>query len=212
MHVSLSKTARQIHVETPAGKTIPPESFHILYHVMLHGSGESWAIDPTSAQYGYRDPLCPWDEVESVEGRDWKDGRMAEFGSVREKIWLKIFPQIPGNPSRMHAAFKMEKALLCHQIEDNVDKFLGEFGGHVGEILKGSDSAFAERKDKFLVRFDDAVEKAMVWLYSGAEIQRRERIYAGLPYSRTCGLGNEEKRRLEKSEQVAAEHFSRRGY
>lgn len=67
----------------PVGAPKFNSPYHNVYKVVLK-QGETWAIDPTGAQFGYHEPLCSWEtfqqRVSSVKG-------VLEFGRLRNKVF-----------------------------------------------------------------------------------------------------------------------------
>lgn len=110
--MNIKKLPLEIHVETPDGETIAPSKSHEVYLVNLRESGEIWGIDPTGIQYGYREPLIPWHEVEASDGRHWEMFRAARLGIVVNRI----FPTMPFDQLRAHVASRLEKIALSDEI------------------------------------------------------------------------------------------------
>jgi hypothetical protein len=153
----------------PSGHQIdPPESFHNLYRVTLK-SGEIWAVDTTGAQYGYADPLCPWHYFEQY--RSSKINRECEFGYIRHQVYQShaMFPV------RNIVAQRIEKEELTKALQEKIPALAREHGGKLNAILRGSDSAFKQAKDRFLDQLEDHIKASVIKLYALEQVIRRNK-------------------------------------
>jgi hypothetical protein len=160
----------RISVILPSGHQIdPPEPlFHNLYRATLK-NGEIWAVDTTRAQYGYADPLCPWHDFE--QRRSGKINRECEFGYIRHQVYQSyaMFPV------RYMVAQKIEKQELTKVLEEKIPALAQEHGGKLNAILRGSDAAFKQAKDRFLDQLEDHLTASMTKLYGPEQITRRNK-------------------------------------
>jgi hypothetical protein len=153
----------------PSGHQIyPSESFHNLYRATLK-NGEIWAVDTTGAQYGYADPLCPWHDFEQY--RSNKINRECEFGYIRHQVYQSHAML----PVRCMVAQKIEKEELTKALEEKIPALAGEHGGKLNAILRGSDAAFKQAKDRFLDQLEDHLKASMTKLYALEQITRRNK-------------------------------------
>ncbi|KAL1966245.1 hypothetical protein VTN77DRAFT_4598 [Rasamsonia byssochlamydoides] len=145
-----------------------PNSFHNLYRVTLK-NGEIWAVDTTGAQYGYANPLCPWRDFEQY--RLGKINRVCEFGYIRHQVYQSygMFPE------RHMVAQEIEKQELTRALEEKIPALAREHGGKLNAILKGSDTAFKQAKDRFLDQLEDYLRASMTKLYAPEQMMRRNK-------------------------------------
>jgi hypothetical protein len=116
--------------------------FHNLYGATLK-NGEIWAIDTTEAQYGYADPMCPWSDFE--QHKSSKINGECEFSYIRHQV----FQSYGMFPARHMVAQKMEKQDFAKALEEKVPAWAPEYGGKLNVILRGSDAAFKQAKNRF---------------------------------------------------------------
>ena len=154
----------------PNGQRIdPPNSFfHSFYRVTLK-NGEVWAVDTTGAQYGHPDPLCPWPDFE--QRRSCKVIRECEFGYIRHQVYQSygMFPV------RHMIVQKTEKQEISEALEGKIPALARECGGKLNAILRGSDAAFEQARDRFLCQLEDHLKASMTKLYAPDQIARRNR-------------------------------------
>lgn len=148
----------------------PDQSFHNLYRVTLK-NGEIWAVDPTGAQYGYADPLCPWHVFE----------RRSLVKIIRETalgyIGQKVYQSREGMfPVRQMMAQKLEKWELNKALEESIPQLARDHGGKLKPILSGSDAVFKQAKHKFIDQFEDHVKASVTNLYAPEQITSRNKI------------------------------------
>lgn len=160
----------RISVVLPSGHQFdPPETFfHNVYRATLK-NGEIWAVDTTGAQYGYPDPLCPWRDFE--QDRSCKLNRECELGYIRHQVYQSygMFPV------RHIVAQRIEKEELTKALDEKIPVLAQEHGGKLNAILKGSNAAFKQAKDKFLDELEDYLRTLMVKLYTPEQITRRNK-------------------------------------
>jgi hypothetical protein len=120
---------------------------HIVYRVTLK-NGELWAVDTTGAQFGYADPLCPWDEFE--QQRSAKDIEAQEFGYVRWRQESHIMP---------------DKVALAKILEKKIPALVPKQGGKLRNLLGGSNIEFEQAKERFLALFEDYLKASLTELY-----------------------------------------------
>jgi hypothetical protein len=171
VNVSAINRKLQISLVFPDGHHIDPPDllFHNLYRVTLK-NGEVWAIDTTGAQYGYADPLCPWRDFE--QHRSSKINRECEFGYIRHQVFQK-FGMFP---ARQMVAQKVEKQDLVKALEEKIPAWAQEYGGKLNAILRGSDAAFKQAKNRFLDQLEDHIKASMTKLYTPEQITRRNKV------------------------------------
>jgi hypothetical protein len=116
---------------------------HNLYRVTLK-NGEIWAIDTTGTQYGYPDPLCPWRNFE--QHRTGKIYRESEFGYIRHDAYQSY----GAYPVRPMVTQKIEKEELAKALEEKIPALAQEYGGKMDAMLRGSDAAFKQAKERIL--------------------------------------------------------------
>lgn len=126
-------------------------------------------MDTTGAQYGYADPLCSWRDFE--QHRSGKINREYEFGYIRREVYqsLEMYPV------RHFLAQKIEKQELAKALEENIPALAREHGGKLNAILKGSDAAFKQARDRFLDQFEDYLGASMTKLYAPEQMVRRNK-------------------------------------
>lgn len=146
----------------------PQNSFHNVYRVTLK-NGEIWAVDTTGAQYGYADPLCPRRDFE--QHRSCKINREYEFGYIRHQAYRSygMFPV------RHMVAQTIEKQELTKALEEKIPASAREHGGKLNAVLKDSDAAFKQAKDRFLDQFEDYLKASMTKLYAPEQMMRRNK-------------------------------------
>jgi hypothetical protein len=152
----------------PTGRQIDPQTFHNLYRVTLR-NGEIWAVDTTGAQFGYTDPLSPWHDFEQY--RSGKINRECEFGYIRHQVYQSH----ARFPLRQALAQKIEKEELTKALEEKIPSLAKEHGGKLNAILRGSDAAFKQAKDRFLDQLEDHLRESVTKLYALEQITRRNK-------------------------------------
>ncbi|MCJ1394153.1 hypothetical protein MMC18_007031 [Xylographa bjoerkii] len=160
----------QISLVLPTGHQIdsPDTFFHNLYRVTLK-NGEIWAVDTTGAQYGYTDPISPWRDFE--QHRSGKIIREHEFGYIRHQA----YPSHKRFPMRQMVVQKIEKQELAEALEVQIPALAREHGGKLNAILRGSDAAFKQAKDRFLDQLEAHIRRSMTKLYAPEQITRRNK-------------------------------------
>ena len=124
-------------------------------------------MDTTGAQYGYPDPLCPWPGFE--QRRSCKVVIDYEFGAIRQR-----FNQFMAmRPERHIVAEMTEKRELAEAIEEMIPALAQACGGKLNVIVRGSDAAFKEAKDRFLDQLEDHLRVSMTKRYTADQIARR---------------------------------------
>jgi flagellar biosynthesis/type III secretory pathway protein FliH len=78
-------------------------------------------------------------------------------------------------PVRYIVAQRIEKEELTKALEEKIPVLAQEHGGKLNSILKGSDAAFKQAKDKFLNQLEDHLRTLMAKLYTPDEITRRNK-------------------------------------
>jgi glutathionylspermidine synthase len=78
-------------------------------------------------------------------------------------------------PVRYMVAQRVEKEELTKALEENIPVLAQEQGGKLNAILKGSDAAFKQAKDKFLDQLEDHLRILMAKLYTPEQITRRNK-------------------------------------
>ena len=168
--MNVFKRKLDISLVLPDGHRLaPPDSFfHNLYRVTLK-SGEVWAIDTTGAQYGYPNPCDPWPDFE--QRRSCKVIRECDFGYIRRQVWQDygMFPM------KYMVTQKIEKLELAEALEEKIPTLAQGHGGKLNAILRGSDAAFKEAKDRFLDQLDDHLKASMAKLYDPDQTARRNK-------------------------------------
>jgi hypothetical protein len=114
----------------------------------------------TGAQFGYPEPLCPWQDY--ITGRVRKIKKEHAFGAVRGD-----FSQRSGMQARP------EKLELATMLEEKIPEWAGEYGGRFSAILDGSDSVFKANSDRFLDLFEKHVKASMAELFTPKDVARR---------------------------------------
>jgi hypothetical protein len=151
----------------PGGHPVYPQEFpHNLYRVTLK-NGEVWAVDPSGAQHGHTDPLCPWHDFERQRSSKITD--KYEFGYIR----YQLYQSYGTFAERLMVVQSVEKLGLTKALEENIPALAREHKGELNTILKGSDAAFNQAKIKFLDQFEDCVKASMAKLYAPEQIARR---------------------------------------
>jgi hypothetical protein len=162
---------QKLHVaESPISwqRRVHPDGLsHNLYRVTLK-NGEKWAIDVTGAQFGYPEPLCPWQDY--IMTRVKKIKKEQAFGAVRRDFSTNGAMQV-----------RPEKLELAKMLEDKITEWAGEYGpgGLFNAILNGSDAAFKAARDKFLNVFNKHVNSSMIEVFSPKNVARRVEEHGG---------------------------------
>ena len=166
VNISVINSKLRISLGLSAGYQFAPNSFHNLYRVTLK-NGETWAVDTTGAQFGYMNPLCPWKDF--VRNRSSKVNREHEFGYIRHRTYQSYAKF----PLRHMVAQTIEKQELVQMLGAKISALAEEQGGKLNAILRGSDAAFNQTKDRFLNRLDDYLRMSMTKMYTPDQIARR---------------------------------------
>lgn len=72
-------------------------------------------------------------------------------------------------------AQKIEKQELTNALEEKIPALAREHGGKLNAILRGSDAAFKQAKDRFLDQLEDHVRAFMTKLYAPEQIKKGTR-------------------------------------
>jgi glutathionylspermidine synthase len=84
-------------------------------------------------------------------------------------------PIPPLVPARHMVAQKIEKQELTKALEEKIPALAREHGGKLNAILRGSDAAFKQAKDRFLDQLEDHLRVSMTKLYAPEQITRRNK-------------------------------------
>ena len=76
-------------------------------------------------------------------------------------------------PARHVVAQKVEKQELARALEEKIPAWAQEYGGKLNAILRGSDAAFKQAKNRFLDQVEDHLKASMTKLYTPEQIMRR---------------------------------------
>lgn len=159
----------QISLKDKTGKTDPPPRYHFVYRAALPVSGEVWAIDPTGAQFGYRDVFYPWDKLERC---GWK--------------FVAANP-VGGSLYTMAHMGAIEKREFCDALSESIPTLVKKYSGGCGGkqanldgMLKGPDAAFEEVAKKFLGDVEDIIKRYMVKFSSPEETRKRHDMMRAL--------------------------------
>lgn len=155
------ETKLQIFAKDKNGDIVPPYRDHLVYRVVLRGSGETWAIDLTGKQFGYSDLVYNWDEFDRC---GWT---ICDVFSADSKSWIDLHKEVN------------ERRELSDDIEKIIPSLAKKFGGEKGNlsaILKGSDAAFKEVKRKILEEVEDIVKRYIWSIIVRRKRRRRETL------------------------------------
>ncbi len=72
-------------------------------------------------------------------------------------------------------AQKIEKQELAKALEEKIPALAREHGGKLNAILRGSDTAFKQAKDRFLDQLEDHLRASMTKLHAPEQIKRRNK-------------------------------------
>ncbi|KAE8146302.1 hypothetical protein BDV25DRAFT_143831 [Aspergillus avenaceus] len=140
---------------------------HNVYRVTLR-NGEQWVIDPTGAQFGFPDPLCTWQALES----NHVDMIHAEnpLGSTRSFV-----RHLEGMYRRGTEICSLKEELdLMKALEMRVPLLFQVFGTDLFMTLQGgSDAEFDQAKEEFLGFVERCFRAALVEINSIQSILRR---------------------------------------
>jgi hypothetical protein len=75
-------------------------------------------------------------------------------------------------PAKHMIAQKVEKQDLAEALEEKIPAWAQEYGGKLNAILRGSDAAFKQAKNRFL---EDHLKASMTKLYTPEQITRRNK-------------------------------------
>jgi len=78
-------------------------------------------------------------------------------------------------PARPMVAQKIEKQGLTKALEEKILALAREHGGKLNAILRGSDVAFKQAKDRSLDQLEDHLRASMTKLYAPEQITRRKK-------------------------------------
>jgi hypothetical protein len=159
---------RIIHV-TPDGSQWDRPNNHNLFRVTLK-SGDVWAVDPCSAQFGYTSPLSAWHNYE--KHRTSKVNTVFEFGHTSSYLFESI-PSLYQGFAELESsdwiAQRVEKRALAKMVDEYIPQ---EQAGKSSNMLAGSDGSFETAKQLFLERLEDHVKSVMKRLYSTEMLQK----------------------------------------
>ncbi|KAL1954223.1 hypothetical protein VTO42DRAFT_1503 [Malbranchea cinnamomea] len=134
----------------PCGRPDPTIETHYIFKVTLT-SGESWALDPTGAQFGFREPLLPWDEYVTARVSEIVYERALVKDGDYENSWIKLEEVgIPGS-----------SWVLAGLLNNLIPSLALEQEGVLSRLLEGSDEAFVSAKERFLRIVEDVVKFGM---------------------------------------------------
>lgn len=151
-------TKLQIFVLDKNNNILAPCTSHFVYRVVLRGSGEIWAVDPTGKQYGYSEVTYGWNELDRC---GWTINQVGPVGT---------------NPWAIVQMETIEKKELSDAINKNIPLWAKKHGGGKGNIsgiLKGSDAAFGEVERKFLGEVEDTIKGYMARYNLPEETKKR---------------------------------------
>ena len=80
------------------------------------------------------------------------------------------------SPVRDIVAQKVEKEDLAKALEEKIPAWAQEYGGKLNAILRGSDAAFKQTKNRFLDQLEDRLKASMTKLYTPEQITRRNKV------------------------------------
>ena len=80
--------------------------------------------------------MCPWNDFE--QHKSSKINGECEFSHIRHRVF------------QSHGAQKMEKQDLAKALEEKVPVWASEYGGKLNAILRGSNTAFKQAKNRRL--------------------------------------------------------------
>jgi glutathionylspermidine synthase len=78
-------------------------------------------------------------------------------------------------PVRHMIAQKIEKQELTKALKEKTPALAREHGGKLNTILRDSDAAFKQAKDRFLDQLEDHLRASMTKLYAPEQITRRNK-------------------------------------
>ncbi|KAI9041394.1 uncharacterized protein KD926_006970 [Aspergillus affinis] len=137
-----------------------------LYRVTLK-NWERWVLDPTGAQYAFKDPLRPWHSFQKRHTS--KTNEEHELGYHRIDSFDSPLPLIQA------LIAQKEENGLGRKIDEFIPVFAQSHGNRLANILKGSDPRFKEIKDKFSREFAAHLRKSIDELSAPEELKRRDK-------------------------------------
>ena len=124
-------------------------------------------MDPTGAQFGYPDPLCPWHDL--GQGRPYKVLGVSRSGEMRRQAY-----HAERIPMRHFVADIAEKRDLAEALDEKIPALAQAWQGKLSVIVKGTDASFESAKGRFLDHFEEHLRVFMTKLYAPDQIARRK--------------------------------------
>src|SRR2546423_151390 len=94
-------------------------------------------------------------------------------------------------PARDMVAQKLEKQDLAKAFEEKIPAWAQEYGGKLNVILRGSDAAFKQAKNRFLDQLEDHLKTSMIKLYTPEQITRRNEVVECQPSQNMADLNGQ---------------------
>ncbi|KAK2756820.1 autophagy protein 6 [Arachnomyces sp. PD_36] len=145
----------QIIMKESTGKMRPSPNTHLVYRARLPGSGETWAVDLTGAQYGYDDAIYSWNGFMGI---------------------VEMTPVGQNQSAAVHMEFD-DKRELRDTLNKNIPALVKKYGGDKGDIIgnmsKLSEAGFNATKQQLVDDFEGIVQAYMVKYDSPKETRKR---------------------------------------
>ncbi|RJE25903.1 hypothetical protein PHISCL_01745 [Aspergillus sclerotialis] len=154
----------------PSGETVEmPVGYHNLYKV-TYKNGETWAIDPSGAQFGFFNPLTPWHNY--IAARTVSGADTYPLGVIQSNAYDGCITQ----PVRVIVAQTVQNVWFVRCLAQKLPQLEGRYGGNLANVLRGTDSVFEEQKEEFLGMLDDCIKASMEELYSDEMMAKMNEI------------------------------------
>ena len=93
----------------------------------------------------------------------------------QRRIQVRLYSSPGMFPAKRTVTQTIEKQELAKALEEKIPVLAREHGGKLNAILRGSNAAFKQAKDRFLDQLEDHVRASMTKLYAPEQISRRNK-------------------------------------
>ncbi|KAE8378074.1 hypothetical protein BDV26DRAFT_292553 [Aspergillus bertholletiae] len=155
-----------LSIERADGIPITCTENHHIYRLMLK-NGEVWAFDPSGAQYGFSEYLCPWaDYAKQRLGGVHHEANLGYYRSEMRRCYYHC-------DARYLTIWRMELVDLASALEEKIAILLQAYGGSLQSLLRGSDAMFERAKDELLNQLAICVDLCVDETYNPERVTTR---------------------------------------
>lgn len=155
----------RLSIERSDGFPLIETGSHIIYRVVLK-SGETWAMDPSGAQYGFSECLYTWSDFEKYR-----------IGKVHFENSLGYHR---GEMSRFNGygldVSDMVLLDLTSALDEKIPALANVYGGMLNLILQGSDATFQKAKNELLDQLSICVNRCLDEIYAPERVAKKSRM------------------------------------